>query len=82
MKGSHLGFLFSNGLLFAAVYVVKALQEGQQWGAGSLCGAFVVHLSGATFPKAQQQHDSRQQLTGHVKQQTNQEIKRGRRDKY
>lgn len=66
MKDSHLSFLFSNGLLLAAVDVLKALQEGQQRGAGSLCGAFVVHLSGATFPKAQQQQNSRQQLTGRV----------------
>lgn len=67
MKDSHLGFLFINGLLLAAVYVLKALQKGQQGGAGSLCGAFVVHLSGATFPKAQQQKNSRHQLTTHVK---------------
>lgn len=76
MKDSHLSFLFINGLLLAAVYVLKALQEGQQRGAGSLRGAFVVHLSGATFPKAQQQQNSRQQLTGRVKRQTNQ-VKKG-----
>lgn len=70
MKDSHLGFLFSNGLLLAAVYVLKALQKGQQGGAGSLGGAFVVHLAGATFPKAQQQKNSRHQLTGHMKGQT------------
>lgn len=71
MKDSHLSFLFGNGLLLAAVYVLKALQKGQQGGAGSLRGAFVVHLSGATFPKAQQQKNSRHQLTGHVKGQKN-----------
>lgn len=70
MKDSHLGFLFSNGLLLAAVYVLKALQKGQQGGAGSLRGALVVHLSGATFPKAQQQKNSRHQLTGHEKGQS------------
>lgn len=60
----HLSFLFRNGLLLAAVYVLKALQEGQQRGARSLGGTLVVHLSGATFPQAQQQQNGRQQLTG------------------
>lgn len=70
MPDCHLSFFFSNGLLLAAVDVLKALQEGQQGGAGSLRGALIVHLSGATFPKAQQQKNSRHQLTGHVKGQT------------
>lgn len=70
VKDSHLSFLFSNGLLLTAVYVLKALQKGQQGGAGSLRGSFIVHLSGATFPEAQQQQNSRHQLTGHVKGET------------
>ena len=60
----HLSFLLRNGLLLAALYVLKALQEGQQRGAGSLGGALVVHLSGAAFPKTEQQQNGRQQLTG------------------
>lgn len=48
----HLSFLLRNGLFLAAVYVLKALQEGQQRGTGSLGGALIVHLSGATFPQA------------------------------
>lgn len=63
----HLSFVFRNGLLLAAVYVLKALQEGQQRGAGPLGGALVVHLSGSTFPQAQQEQHGREQLTGKTK---------------
>lgn len=63
----HLDLLFGGGLLLAAVYVVEALQQGQQGGAGPLRGPFVVHLPGAALPKAQQQQHGGQQLTGHGK---------------
>lgn len=64
LRDVHLSFLFRNGLLLAAVYVLKALQEGQQRRAGPLGGTLVVHLSGSTFPQAQQEQDGREQLTG------------------
>ena len=66
----HLSFLFRNGLLLAAVDVLKALQEGQQRCTGSLGGALIIHLSRATFPQAQQQQNGRQQLTGRTQGQT------------
>lgn len=61
---SHLGFFFGDGLLLGAMDVLEALQERQQWSAGALGGALVVHLPGAALPQPEQQQDSRQQLTG------------------
>ena len=64
MLAVYLWLVVGYGLLLVVVNALEALEEGQQWGAGALRGALVVHLPRAVAPQTQQQQHRRQQLAG------------------